>query len=154
MSNAKLCGNTALTRAGRVVGNAELRWPATSNDVVIPPMEPGCPSGILEVLGSARRITSRSKSLRACQVQKTLSFFNYLSKKNKIAFKEELELFCVISDARQMPAKIDEGLSGYLITNQQMKAREAAFEKYIAPITGDATNKLAECLSKIIASSS
>ena len=52
-----------------------------------------------------------------------------------------------------MPAKIDEGLSGYLITNQQMKAREAAFEKYIAPITGDATNKLAECLSKIIASS-
>ena len=74
--------------------------------------------------------------------------------KNKIAFKEELELFCVISDARQMPAKIDEGLSGYLITNQQMKAREAAFEKYIAPITGDATNKLAECLSKIIASSS
>ena len=73
--------------------------------------------------------------------------------KNKVAFKDEQRIFCIADEAAQMSAKIDEGLSGYSITTEQMRARVKAFEKYIAPATGDATRKLSDCLTKIITNS-
>ena len=70
--------------------------------------------------------------------------------KQMIPFSKEQKIFCTVNQAKQFTEQIDRGLSGYSIKELPMRARERVFEKYIAPIKGDATKKLCGALSLVI----
>jgi hypothetical protein len=61
--------------------------------------------------------------------------------RDRINFRDELDVFDIASDVDDMIALIERHMRQGSVTDTELKARQALFERYVSPVSGGAADR-------------